>query len=151
MAEDDLNPPSLLPGENTEAITGEIVPRHPNLRPPWKKGQTGNRGGRPKSKPLAEALRKQLGKKVPPDMLAKLTASGASVLQVIGKRPTYADLLAWALIQQGLKGNIAAIARIFDRTEGKIPREVLDADDGMLDQLMDVLAMAPAAPGEVNE
>jgi hypothetical protein len=127
-----------------------IVPQHPNLRP-WRKGQTGNPKGRPKTKPLSDALKRQLAKKVPVDTLATIVLKAPGIAAVIGRRPTYADLLAFSLIQQGIQGNIAAAGRIFDRVEGKIPKEIMAGDDGKLDEILEALAAGPMPVGSVNE
>lgn len=144
-------------GGNTERNTAEpeVIPppnsRLANLRPAWQKGQSGNRNGRPKSKPLTKALTRQLSKKVPPDMLAKISLQSPQIHMVIGKKPTYADIVAWSWIQQAVKGNGAALRNMLDRIEGRIPKEMADVADDRLDELMEALSIAPAPPGETND
>jgi len=72
---------------------------------PFKPGQSGNPGGRPKKLPITDALRDLLEKPVPAKIDArKLTAN---------------HVLALQLIAQGAKGDLKAIAEIADRCEGK--------------------------------
>ena len=71
-----------------------------NRRPPWRKGQSGNPGGRPKSV-ISEATRDWL-KLVDPR---------------IGK--TNAELVAQALGKKALKGDTGAYCAIRDTTEGR--------------------------------
>jgi hypothetical protein len=73
----------------------------------FKRGQSGNPGGRPKSTKLTEAL------------LAKLGERASAISDM-----TFAEFIAQALITQALKGDIRAIAEIFDRSEGK-PRQAV--------------------------
>ena len=151
MEDDDQIP---APAENTEAITGEVIPpKYPNLRPPWRKGESGNRGGRPSTRMLTDALSKQLTKRIVPETLKELQTRSPSITKVLGKAPRSVDLLAWSIIQQGIKGNGMAVSKIFDRIEGRLPRDTggLMPDDDKLDELLDALMTPPAAPGEVNE
>lgn len=71
---------------------------------PFRPGQSGNPGGRPKKLPITDALRRILGGKLP-----------ASV----PKASTGEDLVAFALIKKAVGGDLRAIAEIADRTEGK--------------------------------
>lgn len=70
-----------------------------NLRP-WKKGVSGNPGGRPKTLPITDVLKEELEKR------------GKHNVQV-------ARAIARKLIELALAGNMDAIAMIGDRTEGK--------------------------------
>jgi hypothetical protein len=79
-----------------------------NLRP-WKPGQSGNLGGRPKRDAITAALREQLE--------AQAKAGTRSV----------ADEIAGALIKRALKGDVRAIREIADRTEGR-PRQQLEVE-----------------------
>jgi hypothetical protein len=67
----------------------------------FKPGQSGNPGGRPKSKLLTQAYRELLEQVDPKE------------------RKTLAEILARKAVQQALKGNLAALKEITDRTEGK--------------------------------
>jgi len=71
---------------------------------PFRPGQSGNPGGRPKKLPITDALRRILSRRIP----AKDPRSA------IGE-----DLIALALIRKALKGDLRAIAEVADRTEGK--------------------------------
>ena len=48
---------------------------YPNLRP-WRKGQSGNPRGRPKKKPVTEAIEELADEKLPAKMLRGLRAVG---------------------------------------------------------------------------
>ncbi len=73
-------------------------------------GESGNPNGRPRVDSLTEALREQLAEAANPE-----------------DSRTVAEHLARALIKQGMKGNVAALALIGDRCEGK-PKQSLDVD-----------------------
>ena len=85
------------------------------LRPyRWKKGQSGNPGGRPKTKVLSEAYRNALAELSPKD------------------QRTLAEAIAAALVRRALKSDVRAAAEIADRTEGKAPQSVrLEGDRGI--------------------
>jgi hypothetical protein len=73
-----------------------------NLKP-FKPGQSGNPGGRTKSKELSAAYRRKLEQLIENDP----------------KGRTFAELIADALINEAIKGKVPAAAEIADRTEGK--------------------------------
>ncbi len=81
----------------------------------FKKGETGNRSGRPKLTRLTEALREQLAEAMP----------GAS-------ESTIAEVIARTLIREAISGNVQAAREIADRTEGK-PKQALDLDVSVQD------------------
>jgi DNA-directed RNA polymerase specialized sigma54-like protein len=76
----------------------------------FKTGETGNPSGRPKLTRLTEALREQLAEAMPN-----------------APERTIAEVIARALIREGLGGNVQAIREIADRTEGK-PKQSIDLD-----------------------
>ncbi len=78
-------------------------------------GESGNPNGRPRVDSLTEALREQL----------------AEIMPHADERTT-AEYLARALIRQALKGNVAALSLIADRTEGKA-KQSLDIDVSVKD------------------
>lgn len=68
----------------------------------WKKGTSGNPKGRPKSyETMAELIREELGKPY----------AGSQ---------TYKERLAAVVVSQAARGNLAALAWLVDRTEGKV-------------------------------
>lgn len=75
----------------------------------WKKGQTGNPGGRPKTALVSKALREILGELVPNDPAGR----------------TYAQLLARIMVERAVFGDekiacdITAAREVLDRAEGK--------------------------------
>ncbi len=97
------------PGSHTRKITPQNrrktgAGRGGTVPPPehrFKPGQSGNPGGRPKTKLLTQAYRELLEQVDPKE------------------RKTLAQKLARKAVQQALKGNLAALKEITDRTEGK--------------------------------
>jgi Family of unknown function (DUF5681) len=89
-----------------------------NLKP-WPKGVSGNLSGRPKSKRLSDAYRRQLEQLVPGD------AEGR----------TWAELIAQAQIRSAARGNVQAARELTDRTEGKASQhvEITGNDRGPVD------------------
>jgi hypothetical protein len=72
----------------------------------WQPGQSGNRNGRPKRKPITEELERLLDEIDPTDKK---------------HRRTYRKRLAVALAEMVIKkGNVAAFTEIADRVEGKV-------------------------------
>jgi hypothetical protein len=90
----------------------------------FRKGEpSANPDGRPSYKKQSEACREQLAAVVPRHELhaAKLPA------HLFGK--TYAEVNAWVMEQEGLRGNISALAEMADRAEGR-PGVALGNNDG---------------------
>ena len=88
--------------------------RPENLKP-WRKGQSGNPGGRPKKLPLTDELRKLLAEVVPDDR----------------QRRTFAEKIAEAVVKKAAKGNLQAVREIADRVEGKARQGIqIEGDDG---------------------
>lgn len=69
-----------------------------NLKP-FKKGQSGNPGGRPKTKPFVEAIREE-------------------VQEADGNR-TKLQAIAAKLVEKAMEGDMAAIKEVADRLDGK--------------------------------
>src|SRR6202167_6147233 len=78
----------------------------------WKKGQSGNPSGRPKSKTLSDAYKCKLEELVPNDP---------------GGR-TWAEIIAEAQIRDAVRGNVQAAREIADRTEGRA-RQAIEFED----------------------
>jgi hypothetical protein len=78
----------------------------------WKKGQSGNPGGRPKSRLVSEALRAQLAEVKPDD------PQGRNYAQLIA-----ANLITIASEVEGSEA-VHAAGLIADRIEGKVKQEV---------------------------
>jgi hypothetical protein len=81
----------------------------------WKKGESGNPSGRPKSKTLSEAYKNMLEELVPND------AEGR----------TWAELIAEGQIRDAVRGNVQAAKEIADRTEGRA-RQAIEFEDKTL-------------------
>jgi len=82
----------------------------------WQPGQSGNPGGRPKTRDLAEAYREQLAKVLANDPEGR----------------TFAQVIAETMILQAARGSVGAAREIADRVLGK-PRQALDIDITLLD------------------
>jgi hypothetical protein len=78
-------------------ISGTAPPREGQ----WKPGQSGNPGGRPKWKPLTEALQ-----------------------ALLDEEPALARELMKATIIKAGRGDVSAVNTIWDRLEGKVPQSV---------------------------
>jgi hypothetical protein len=81
----------------------------------WKKGQSGNPSGRPKSKVLSDAYKNKLEELIPNDPEGR----------------TWAELIAEAQVRDAVRGNVQAAREIADRTEGK-PRQSIEFEDKTL-------------------
>lgn len=90
---------------------------------PWKKGQSGNPGGRPSRLPITEAYR-AIGKRravdVNPGMLDVLKRAGFEVTD----ETTMNEVLALTQFMESLKGETKAASEITDRVEGKAIQRV---------------------------
>jgi hypothetical protein len=75
---------------------------------PWKAGESGNPGGRPKKKLVTDEL----------ERLLEQDAPGA-------KGKTWAAVIAEALLRKARKGDVRAIAELANRIEGK-PLQALE-------------------------
>jgi hypothetical protein len=94
-----------------------------NLKP-WKQGQSGNPGGRPRTKPVTAELERMLEQEAP-------AANGR----------TWAAVIAEALLKKARKGDVRAIAELANRIEGK-SRQTLDLELDVCTGLADRLAAA---------
>jgi hypothetical protein len=83
-----------------------------NLKP-WKPGQSGNPGGRPKKKLVTDELEWLLEQEAP-------RASGK----------TWAAVIAEALLRKARKGDVRAIAELANRVEGKTLQQLAGPEGG---------------------
>ena len=83
----------------------------------WKKGQSGNPSGRPKSKTLSDAYKHKLEEPVPNDSQGR----------------TWAELIAEAQVRDAVRGNVQAAREIADRTEGRA-RQAIEFEDKTMTQ-----------------
>lgn len=74
----------------------------------YKKGQSGNPGGRPKFALFSQAAREVLAKPVPGDPEGR----------------TYAQLIAQALADKAIAGDLRAAQELADRAEGRVAQPV---------------------------
>ncbi|MGC2332508.1 MAG: hypothetical protein WA581_13720 [Candidatus Acidiferrales bacterium] len=88
----------------------------------FRKGEVANPEGRPSLKKMNAACRDRLAQIVPRD---ELVAAGLPI-SLFGK--SYAELNAWVLAQEGMRGNVAALDSLADRAEGR--PGVASPDDG---------------------
>ncbi len=95
---------------------GKTKPNNPRGNPqnlkPFQPGQSGNPGGRPKKKPITEAILEILA-----------SEQGTS-------KKTGAQILAQVLFREGIKGRVPAIIELIDRSEGKATTVVHLAGEG---------------------
>ena len=103
----------------------------------FKKGQSGNPGGRPKLAVFSQAARAMLGKLVPGDPEGR----------------TYAEAIAQVLADKALSGDIRAARELIERAEGKPKQSVeiqngsfQDAFDRMTPEELEAYAVSAALP-----
>ncbi len=72
----------------------------------FQKGESGNPGGRPKTKPWTDALREAVNKAVE------------------GEDKTALELIAERVIDEAVKGDMAAVKEIANRLEGRPPASI---------------------------
>ncbi len=91
-----------------------MPPNISGLRP-FRKGVSGNPGGRPKKLPVTDVILQKLDEKCKQDKQGR----------------TWAELLVVALLGRAIKGDVKAIAELIDRAEGKAKqRSELSGPDG---------------------
>jgi hypothetical protein len=83
--------------QNSGESSGKRPGRPENLTP-WKPGQSGNPGGRPKRKPLTDKL-----------------------LEVL-EDPKELEVLVRVWLKQAQKGSVMHLREILDRVEGRVPQ-----------------------------
>src|ERR1041384_5685513 len=99
----------------TENSGGTVAGRIENLKP-WRPGQSGNPGGRPKKRLVDDALLEELSRD-----------DGCSAM-----------MIARALIEEAKTGNLRAIQLIAERTQGKPLQKVAVSDDDSGSQVLTV-------------
>jgi len=92
-----------------------------NLRPPWKKGESGNPNGRPKRKPITQAYEAVINQRLPAHL--REIKLGRHTLE-LPEGATFADLIALGQAAAAIKGNTAAAEEIANRLEGKVAMEL---------------------------
>ena len=75
----------------------------------WKRGESGNPGGRSREKPFRDALR------------LELAAAGADHKKL--------RRIAKVLIDKAEAGDLAAMSMVFDRIDGRVPQEIGGSDE----------------------
>jgi hypothetical protein len=86
---------------------------NPDPSPPTRfpKGQSGNKGGRPKGRSVSARIRELLeGKKLGETQMPK------------GKQ--VADILAYIIVREALKADHQFLSTLLDRTEGKVTEPI---------------------------
>lgn len=117
-----------MTAQNTEGNT-----KYPNLRPPWPKGVSGNPGGRPKRKPITDAITEALDRLVVDHVKGEDYGKLPDRLKT--QKSTVAELIADRLISASLgkSGSVHAAKEIMDRVEGKVPIPVMGVDGSPLE------------------
>jgi Family of unknown function (DUF5681) len=99
----------IIQAQNKQITASDIAARVAPYR--WKRGESGNPGGRPKRKPLTEELER--------------------ILAETGEdNKTYARKLIKAAVDRAIKRSDFALAQVWDRIEGKVPSSVTGANGG---------------------
>ena len=100
----------------------------------FRKGQSGNPAGRPKSVTLSEAYRRELAKVDPAD----------------GQGRTFAEVLAEQTVLKAKGGDVSALRELADRTEGKARQTVTLTTDRreQIEQAVERMVGRAAADGQ---
>lgn len=107
-----------MAAENREKNRGNVE----NLIPyQFKPGESGNPGGRPKTRPVTDYVREQLERQIPTVMRVKLPAVFA---QLYGESATFGQMLAFQMIAQAATGERRAMKEVLDRVEGKVTQQL---------------------------
>jgi hypothetical protein len=117
----------------------------------WKKGQSGNPSGRPKKKPLTEALEALMAEPYPVDFLPLSERERLGLKE--GGHYTFAEVTARYLIlgvQTGKGGVGTCFKEVAERLEGKVmqPVELTSIRDG-LDELTEEQLLQYIETGEM--
>ena len=103
----------------------------------FKKGQSGNPGGRPQSAPISQAARELLAKPIPGDPQGR----------------TYAEGIVQMLAEKALAGDLRAAQELADRAEGRAAQSagiehgnLREAFDRMTDQELKEYAESGTLP-----
>jgi hypothetical protein len=83
----------------------------------FKKGKSGNPGGRPKSRAMTASYEARLDRPLPPALIEQLNKAGGD----FKTGATYRDALALGQVLAGIKGATEAAKEIANRVEGRIP------------------------------
>jgi hypothetical protein len=116
-----------------------------NLKP-FKPGESGNPGGRPKRNPLTDYLKEQLEQEIPQSMLDAMKDGPRLVfLEVYGDKPTFGQMIAFKLVAMSAKGDVMAIRELLDRVEGKVAQktQLTGLDDAPIQQSITVTFVRP--------
>lgn len=106
---------------------------------PWKPGQSGNPGGRPKKDPITRRYEVRLERKLPPEFMKQLNAKGAD----LPPGSTYGDAIAAGIIQVAIKGKADNAKEVREAIEGKATARIAitdtDGDDIQLGETREEL------------
>lgn len=143
MAQQPPNPPDLsaeqipaypVPETTEQAIPKKRRPGNPNVAKEgepyrWKKGQSGNPGGRPKIKPFSDRARWLAEQPVPEKIRIKLGLAEGS---------TFADAAVVAQFVAAMAGDSGPFQNLRDTTEGRLAFTVNTSD--RVDKLKEMIA-----------
>ena len=118
MSESDARPP-----ENRGRNRGGLPP----VETRWKKGQSGNPGGRPRTKPLTDAYRQNVSLVITPKVAKEMRLPAGFVGMTIAEAIAIGQAIA------AIKGSTIAAREIADRIEGRVGTpDDADAESGPL-------------------
>jgi hypothetical protein len=110
---------SKHPAQNSGKNSGGKRGRTENLKP-FKKGQSGNPGGRPKNEQSISHWINEFGNRTPAELADLCTQYAADLKKVKGDMPMFAHIAIRALMGQINEPSPGLFAIILDRTEGKV-------------------------------
>jgi hypothetical protein len=101
-----------MPKKGNQAGKGKPVPNSEGTR--WKKGRSGNPGGRPRTAVLSEAYQEELASPAPGDREGR----------------TNTQAIARAVVKKARAGDLRAAQELADRIEGRPRQSVEHAGEG---------------------
>lgn len=93
-----------------------------NLMPPWKPGQSGNPGGRPRKKPISDRYMELAETVLPDDLRRKLK---------LPEKATYGDAVALRIFHTAIGGKHEAARELREAIEGRAPQALHVSGPGL--------------------
>lgn len=93
-----------------DVLVVRMYPRSPANLVTWQPGQTGNPGGRPKTKPITDRYLRIVETELPDEICTALS---------LPRGATFGDAIALAQARQAIKGETAAAKQMREAIEGR--------------------------------
>jgi hypothetical protein len=98
-----------------------------NLRPPWKPGESGNPGGKPRRKPLTDALELEL-------------------------TPEVCKIIAQRMVEKAKEASVPHFSEVADRVEGRViqTKELTGSDGDVIRVVVEYIGLTNTPPAETT-